>query len=91
MGFRDWATKKIFKTVEAVAEPIKQNVLEAKDDAISKTGFLANGLRIVTCLIIGWILIRDDTQGGYPVLPAARQEPNHIIINNYIREKEDKQ
>ena len=89
MGFRDWATKKLSNTVEAVAEPLKQNVLEAKDAATSKTGLLANSLRVITCLIIGWILIRDDTHEPYAGTLPARQEPNHIIINNYIREKED--
>lgn len=89
MKFRNWAVKKLSKTVEAVAEPVKQNILDIKQNAGNKAGLLANGLKVITCLIIGWILIRDDNWHTYSALPAARPEPNHIIINNYIREKEE--
>ena len=89
MAFRNWVTKKLSKTVEAVVEPVKQNMIDAKELAGSKAGLLANGLKVVTCLIIGWILIRDDTQQVYSALPTARQEPSNIIINNYLREKEE--
>jgi hypothetical protein len=89
MGFRNWVTGKLTKTVEAAVEPVKQNIITAKETAGNKAGLLANGLRVAICLVIGWILIRDDTQQGYSVLPPARQEPNHIVINNYIREKEE--
>ena len=88
MGFRNWAVKKLSKTVEAVAEPMKQNIIDMRENAGNKAGLLANGLRVITCLIIGWILIRDDSQHGYSAIPA-KQEPNHIIINNYTREKEE--
>lgn len=89
MAFRNWVTKKLSKTVEMAIEPVKQNVINAKDIAGNKAGLLANGLKVLVCLAIGWLMMRDENVNhGYSELPVNRQQPSNIIINNYIREKE---
>lgn len=89
MPFRNWATKKLSKTVEMAIEPVKQNVIDIKDIAGNKAGLLANGLKVLVCVVIGWLMMKDENVNpGYSELPAARQNPSNIIINNYIREKE---
>ena len=79
MSVRNWLTKKLTKTVEAVAEPMRNNV-ETKLNTWS-------GLwRIGTCIIVGLIMLKEDEKGG---LIPPKQEPSSVVINNYINTREE--
>lgn len=95
MAFRNWATKKLSKTVEAVVEPVKQNIAEeiqkTKDNAGNSAGLLSNVLKAGICVLIGVILMRDDKEERQNAritgaLSSGESLPGKIIINNYIQE-----
>ena len=59
MGFREWATKKVSRVVQdAVVEPVKKDVIVAKDQASEKIGLITNIIRFLVCFGIGAIMWR---------------------------------
>ena len=79
--FRKKATKTLAAIVEDATEPIKQDILMVKDAAKNKTNILANGVKLLVCLVIGYMTLRD-TDDGYS--KRKNDSVPHIVINNYI-------
>ena len=89
MAFRNWVTKKVTKAVEEAAEPIRKNVMDAKDIVTNKASLAATILRILICIGIGATMIRNNEDTSRISHLAQPTEPTHITINNYIHEGKD--
>ena len=87
MGFREWATKKVSRVVQdAVVEPVKKDVIVAKDQASEKIGLITNIIRFLVCFGIGAIMLKDGSDQGYSAPAEKHTEPTTIVINNHIYE-----
>ena len=86
MKIRDWVDKKLKKTVDACIEPVRQNVLDAKDNAENKLTLWSGLLKTGVCLAVGWMIMKT---GGGHTIKDQKNEPGTIVINNYINTKED--